>query len=167
MSAKDYLPHLAGISIIFHCLEAELRHCAIAARIVAAYVDCARKFCSCIRASSICFARRKLKEKRRVSMAFELPALPYDYDALAPSCRAKRLNIITTSIIRPMLPTVTSFSKVPAWKARASKKSSRKASAESGPLQQCRPALQPYPFLEMDEEGWRRQETAGQAGKGL
>ena len=34
-------------------------------------------------------------------MAFTLPDLPYAYDALAPTCRARRSNSITTSIIRP------------------------------------------------------------------
>jgi Fe-Mn family superoxide dismutase len=38
---------------------------------------------------------------------------------------------------------------------------------EPDALQQCRPALQPHPLLELDEEGRRRQQAAGRAAEGV
>jgi Fe-Mn family superoxide dismutase len=48
-------------------------------------------------------------------MAFELPPLPYDYEALQPSCRRRRWSITTTSTTRPMSTTATSWLPKPAW----------------------------------------------------
>ena len=49
-------------------------------------------------------------------MAFELPALPYDYEALAAlTCRRRRSNSTTTSTTRPMSTTATSSRPKPAW----------------------------------------------------
>ena len=68
-------------------------------------------------------------------------------------------NITTTSTIRPMS-TGNKLLQGPA--SRASLEDIVKAAtARTGRLQQRRPALQSHPFLEVDEEGRRRQQAAG------
>ncbi len=100
-------------------------------------------------------------------MAFELPELPYDYEALQPYMSRETLEYHHDKHHKAY---VDNGNKLAA-EAGMSDKPLEEIVKESfgknpGPVQQCRPALQSHPFLEMDEEGRRRQEPAGQAPDG-
>jgi hypothetical protein len=98
-------------------------------------------------------------------MSFELPDLPYAYDALAPYMSAETLEFHHDKHHQAY---VTKGNELLAGSGLEGKSleddRERKLWQECTALQQCRPALQPHPFLEVDEEGRRRHLAAGRSG---
>ena len=97
-------------------------------------------------------------------MAFELPALPYDYEALQPYMSKETLEFHHDKHHKAYVDNGNKLA-AEAGMDKLSLEGDRQAvlRQECRPLQQCRPALQSHPFLEMDEEGRRRQQAAGHA----
>jgi hypothetical protein len=61
------------------------------------------------------------KSLNKYIMAFELPQLPYAYDALEPYIDARTMEFIIRSTITPILRTLMQQQQVLIWKARQSK----------------------------------------------
>jgi hypothetical protein len=61
------------------------------------------------------------KSLNKYIMAFELPQLPYAYDALEPYIDARTMKFIIRSTITPILLTLMQQQQVLIWKARQSK----------------------------------------------
>ena len=99
-------------------------------------------------------------------MAFTLPELPY------PLRRARPLHVARDAGIpsRQAPPRLRDQRQQPRQRHRVGEQAGRGSRQrhlrqERRPLQQCRPALQPHPFLEVDEEGRRRRQDPRQARK--
>ena len=99
-------------------------------------------------------------------MAFELPALPYDYEALT------ALHVQGNTRISPRQASqglcrqrqqAGSGSRHGEIVGRGGREAVVRQ--ERRALQQRRPALQPHPFLEVDEKGRRRHQAAGASSK--
>ena len=99
-------------------------------------------------------------------MTFTLPNLPYAYDALAPHMSKETLEYhhdkhhqayVTNGNNRDQGHRIRG--QVPRGDRQGLVRQ------ECAALQQCRPALQPSAFLELDEAQWRRQQIARPSGK--
>ncbi len=96
-------------------------------------------------------------------MAFELPALPYDYDALAPYMSRETLEFHHDKHHQAY---VTNGNKLAEEAGMAGKSLEEIVKASFGtnaPLfNNAGQHYQPHPFLALDEEEWRRQVPAWQ-----
>ena len=100
-------------------------------------------------------------------MAFELPPLPYDYEALQPYMSKETLEYHHDKHHQAYVTNGNNLLEGLGPRGQEPR-GDRQAELfeERRPLQQCRPALQPHPLLEVDEEGRRRQEAARRARQG-
>jgi hypothetical protein len=100
-------------------------------------------------------------------MALELPNLPYDYDALAPYMSRETLEFHHDKHHQAYVTKGNELLEGSAHAGKSIEDICKAAFAEknAGPDQQCRPALQPSAFLELDEEGRRRFLAAGRRSK--
>ncbi len=99
-------------------------------------------------------------------MAFTLPDLPYSYDALAPYMSRETLEYHHDKHHKAYVDNgnkLLARHRVGEQVARRDREGLFRQ--ESRPLQQCRPALQPHPFLEVDEAEWRRQQASRRSGE--
>jgi superoxide dismutase len=87
-------------------------------------------------------------------MAFQLPDLPYDYEALAPYMSSKTLHLHHDKHHQTY---VTNLNNLIGDTEFANKSLEERRCRQAGYLQQCRPALEPQPVLADHEEGGRRQ----------
>ena len=97
-------------------------------------------------------------------MALTLPPLPYAYDALAPYMSKETLEFHHdkhhNAYVTAGTPMVADGTKY-AGKSLEDICKMAFAAKDQPAIQPDRPALQPHALLELDEEGRRRQETAG------
>ena len=95
-------------------------------------------------------------------MAFELPPLPYAYEALQPYMSAETLQYHHDKHHKAYVDNLNKLLPGSGFEGK-SLEDIVKASygKNAGGVQQCRPGLQPHPVLAVDEEGRRRQESAG------
>jgi superoxide dismutase len=100
-------------------------------------------------------------------MAFELPDLPYAYDALGPYMSAETLEFHHDKHHQAYVSKGNELAEA-AGMADKSLEEIMKASfgIQRRAVQQCRPALQPRPFLEVDEAEWRRHLAARRVADG-
>ncbi len=97
-------------------------------------------------------------------MSFTLPDLPYSYDALAPYMSRETLEYPPRQAsprLRQQRQQSPQGHRVGREIARGHRQ--RLVRQECRALQQCRPALQPHPFLEMDEAAGRRRQDPRRA----
>ena len=100
-------------------------------------------------------------------MAFELPELPYAKDALAPYMSAETLEFHHDKHHQAYVTNGNKLLEGSGLEGKIARgRGQGELRQERRPLQQCRPALQPHPFLEVDEAQWRRQVAAGRAAEG-
>jgi superoxide dismutase, Fe-Mn family len=100
-------------------------------------------------------------------MAFELPDLPYAYDALQPYMSKETLEYHHDKHHQAYVTNGNNLLKGTGLEGKSVEEVVKLASARTRPLQQCRPALQPHPFLEVDEAQGRRQAPAGALQKAI
>ena len=97
-------------------------------------------------------------------MAFELPDLPYAYDALAPYMSAETLEFHHDKHHLAYVNNGNNLLKGSEWEGQEPRGDRQGLlRQEPRPVQQCRPALQPSPLLEVDEAEWRWQQASRQA----
>ena len=91
-------------------------------------------------------------------MAFELPNLPYDYDALAPYMSRETLEYHHDKHHLAYVNNGNNLAKGTEWENKPLEEIVKGTFGKNqGLVQQCRTTLQPHSFLEMDEAGrWRR-----------
>ena len=99
-------------------------------------------------------------------MTFTLPNLPYAHDALAPHMSKETLEYHHDKHHQAYVTNGNNAIKGTEFEGK-SLEEIVKGSFGKNPaaVQQCRPALQPYSFLELDEAQWRRQQIARPPGK--
>ena len=101
-------------------------------------------------------------------MAFELPPLPYDYEALQPFMSKETLEYHHDKHHKAYVDNGNKLAAEAGLGGLSLTKIVKQSFGKNAPaLQQRRPALQPHPFLEVDEEGRRRQQAARRAAEGL
>ena len=90
-------------------------------------------------------------------MSFTLPELPYAYEALSPVMSRETLEYHHDKHHLAYVNNGNNALKGTEWEGMAAR-GDRQGLVwkERGRLQQRRPALQPHPFLEVDEAEWRR-----------
>ena len=111
-------------------------------------------------APRLCRSRFTLRSR---PMAFTLPDLPYPYDALAPHMSRETLEFHHDKHHQAYVTNGNNLAKGTEWENKPVEEVRQgHVRQEPGALQQCRPALQPHSFLEMDEEGRRRRQAARQ-----
>ena len=97
-------------------------------------------------------------------MSFTLPDLPYAYDALAPYMSRETLEYHHDKHHLAYVNNGNNLLKGTEWEGKSLEDVVKGTfRQESGPLQQCRPALQPHSFLEMDEAERRRRQDSRQS----
>ena len=97
-------------------------------------------------------------------MSFTLPDLPYAYDALAPHMSRETLEYHHDKHHKAYVDNGNKLlegSRAGRQVARGGRQGLVRQ--ERRPLQQCRPALQPHPFLEVDEAERRRRQDPRRA----
>ena len=93
-------------------------------------------------------------------MSFTLPELPYAYDALQPYMSKETLEFHHDKHHLAYVNNGNNLLKGTEWEGKSARGDREGLlRQEPGPLQQCRPALQPHPFLEVDEAEWRRHDS--------
>ena len=98
-------------------------------------------------------------------MSFTLPELPYAHDALGPYMSKETLEFHHDKHHLAYVNNGNNLLKGTEWEGKSLEEIVKGSFGKNRrPLQQCRPALQPFPFLEMDEAAWRRQDSR-RAGK--
>ncbi len=91
-------------------------------------------------------------------MSFSLPELPYAYDALQPYMSKETLEFHHDKHHQAYVTNGNNLLKGTEFEGKSLEEIVKGSYGKNaGPLQQCRPALQPHPLLEMDEAERRRQ----------
>ena len=97
-------------------------------------------------------------------MTFTLPPLPYAYDALGQFMSKETLEFHHDKHHQAYVTNGNNALKGTEWEGKSLEEIVKGSFGKNpGRVQQCRPALQPHPFLELDEAQWRRHQAAGQA----
>ena len=98
-------------------------------------------------------------------MTFTLPELPYAYDALQPYMSRETLEFHHDKHHKAYVNTGNNLMKGTEFEGKSVEEVVKALlRQEPAALQQCRPALQPHPFLAVDEAEWRRRHP-GRAGE--
>ena len=100
-------------------------------------------------------------------MAFTLPDLPYDYDALAPFMSKETLEFHHDKHHKAYVDNGNKLAAEAGMDGLSLEEIVKQSFGKNAAaVQQCRPALQPHPFLALDEKGRRRHQAARQTAKG-
>src|SRR5437868_522721 len=99
-------------------------------------------------------------------MSFTLPDLPYAHDALAPYMSRETLEYHHDKHHLAYVNNGNNLLKGSEWEGKSLEEVVKGSFGKNaGLFNNARPALQPHPFLEMDEAGGRRRQDPGQSRK--
>ena len=100
-------------------------------------------------------------------MAFELPPLPYDYDALAPFMSRETLEYHHDKHHKAYVDNGNKLAEEAGLQDLSLEEIVKKSyGTNQGLFNNAGQHYKPRPFLEVDEEGRRRQEPAGRPAEG-